>query len=251
MNHGRHCRSFATNNFLQTYSNQIVYKYLKDIITSFYRTDLENLKPKISSFQSVESSGRIKGVIVTIKGGSGGDGGGEKRLKTYDFLSRYFAPWNGIPEDPVTGMKIFFLETMQREMASSVFSFVFIFLVFTFHYLLFSSLLFSFMVSHIFLGLTFAIWPYLMCKAPLSHNLRNKLILLVYFPCKLNTIVLLIFKLTCTILWIGSAHTVLGGYWTKVLGKSKMVGKLKTLGCPIYIVSMFAESAESMNHFEK
>ena len=33
----------------------------------------------------------IKGVIVTVKGSD------------YDFLSRYFAPWVGIPEDPVTG----------------------------------------------------------------------------------------------------------------------------------------------------
>ena len=34
----------------------------------------------------------IKGVIVTLKGS-----------EKYDFFSRYFAPWVGIPEDPVTG----------------------------------------------------------------------------------------------------------------------------------------------------
>ena len=34
----------------------------------------------------------LQGVIVTMKGE--GD---------YDFLSRYFAPWVAIPEDPVTG----------------------------------------------------------------------------------------------------------------------------------------------------
>lgn len=27
---------------------------------------------------------------------------------TYYFVSRYFAPWNGIPEDPVTGPFEFF-----------------------------------------------------------------------------------------------------------------------------------------------
>ena len=36
--------------------------------------------------------GEVKGVIVTLKGSG-----------TYDFFSRYFAPWVGIPEDPVTG----------------------------------------------------------------------------------------------------------------------------------------------------
>ncbi|XP_069124409.1 phenazine biosynthesis-like domain-containing protein isoform X2 [Argopecten irradians] len=70
---------------------------LKDTCT---RDDLERIKPDITNFQSVESSGRIRGVIVTVKGD---DPQGDKAQKTYDFLSRYFAPWNGIPEDPVTG----------------------------------------------------------------------------------------------------------------------------------------------------
>ena len=37
-------------------------------------------------------SGKVRGVIITVRG-----------KYTYDFVSRYFAPWNGIPEDPVTG----------------------------------------------------------------------------------------------------------------------------------------------------
>ncbi len=36
---------------------------------------------------------KVLGVIVTL-----GD-----PTKEYDFISRYFAPWVGIPEDPVTG----------------------------------------------------------------------------------------------------------------------------------------------------
>ena len=36
----------------------------------------------------------VRGVIVTLQGGP-----------PYDFLSRYFAPWNGVPEDPVTGQE--------------------------------------------------------------------------------------------------------------------------------------------------
>ena len=42
-----------------------------------------------------EQSGRVKGVILTTSGDPGSG---------YHFVSRYFAPWNGIPEDPVTGI---------------------------------------------------------------------------------------------------------------------------------------------------
>ncbi|XP_060071714.1 phenazine biosynthesis-like domain-containing protein 1 [Ylistrum balloti] len=73
-------------------------KLLVRLTDTCSRADLENLQPEITNFQKVESSGRIMGVIVTVRGEKG-DG----KQKTYDFLSRYFAPWNGIPEDPVTG----------------------------------------------------------------------------------------------------------------------------------------------------
>ncbi|XP_061670294.1 phenazine biosynthesis-like domain-containing protein 2 [Syngnathoides biaculeatus] len=43
-----------------------------------------------------EKSGLVKGLIVTTKGSP-------DCQPAYDFYSRYFAPWNGIPEDPVTG----------------------------------------------------------------------------------------------------------------------------------------------------
>jgi predicted PhzF superfamily epimerase YddE/YHI9 len=42
----------------------------------------------------VDVKERVLGLIVTVKGGNGSD---------YDFVSRYFGPWIGIPEDPVTG----------------------------------------------------------------------------------------------------------------------------------------------------
>lgn len=48
------------------------------------------------ALQNSERSGRVRGVIVTVKGSPESQPG-------YDFCSRYFAPWNGIPEDPVTG----------------------------------------------------------------------------------------------------------------------------------------------------
>ncbi|CAK8685558.1 unnamed protein product [Clavelina lepadiformis] len=58
----------------------------------FAQKDIEELNPDISKMTETHDGSKYKGVIVTTKGS--GD---------YDFLSRYFAPWNGIPEDPVTG----------------------------------------------------------------------------------------------------------------------------------------------------
>ncbi|XP_063047886.1 phenazine biosynthesis-like domain-containing protein 1 [Engraulis encrasicolus] len=57
---------------------------------------LTALKPDPQLMMKSDSSGRIKGVIVTMRGAPQAQPG-------YDFFSRYFAPWNGIPEDPVTG----------------------------------------------------------------------------------------------------------------------------------------------------
>ena len=37
----------------------------------------------------------LQGVMLTVKGS-----------EEYDFVSRYFAPWVGIPEDPVTGTEM-------------------------------------------------------------------------------------------------------------------------------------------------
>jgi len=55
------------------------------------KSELEALNPDTSAMLGAHK-GKIKGVIVTVKGS--GD---------YDFFSRYFGPWVGIPEDPVTG----------------------------------------------------------------------------------------------------------------------------------------------------
>ena len=65
-----------------------------------YRSDLEALKPDIKMLPDLEPTGSVRGVIVTVKASDTDiDGNGER----YDFMSRYFAPWVGIPEDPVTG----------------------------------------------------------------------------------------------------------------------------------------------------
>jgi PhzF family phenazine biosynthesis protein len=53
---------------------------------------LANLDPDFERMKTVLTKDETKGVIVTSKGRS-----------PYDFVSRYFAPWLGINEDPVTG----------------------------------------------------------------------------------------------------------------------------------------------------
>ena len=61
---------------------------LNDVVTI---EQLKSIKPDATALLA-SHSGKIRGVIVTVKG-----------EKDYDFVSRYFAPWNGIPEDSVTG----------------------------------------------------------------------------------------------------------------------------------------------------
>lgn len=60
---------------------------------TFTRTELENLSVDPQSLLNTPQQGemQVKGVILTV------------RSTEYDFISRYFAPWVGIPEDPVTG----------------------------------------------------------------------------------------------------------------------------------------------------
>lgn len=60
---------------------------------SFTRAKLENLSVDPQAMKLAPQGGpQVKGVILTVKGS-----------EEFDFLSRYFAPWVGIPEDPVTG----------------------------------------------------------------------------------------------------------------------------------------------------
>ncbi|XP_072321069.1 phenazine biosynthesis-like domain-containing protein 1 [Eucyclogobius newberryi] len=60
------------------------------------RSELCNIKIDPTVMQRSESTGKVKGVIVTMIGSPNEQPG-------YDFYSRYFAPWFGITEDPVTG----------------------------------------------------------------------------------------------------------------------------------------------------
>ncbi|MCI4376233.1 hypothetical protein PGIGA_G00185930 [Pangasianodon gigas] len=60
------------------------------------RSVLTSLNPVAESLLKSEDSGRIKSLIITVKGAPTSQPG-------YDFYSRNFAPWVGIFEDPVTG----------------------------------------------------------------------------------------------------------------------------------------------------
>ncbi|XP_003969511.1 phenazine biosynthesis-like domain-containing protein isoform X1 [Takifugu rubripes] len=71
-------------------------KLLIRLADSCNRSVLTSLKVDPVALQRNETSGRVKGLIITLKGSPDSKPG-------YDFYSRYFAPWNGIPEDPVTG----------------------------------------------------------------------------------------------------------------------------------------------------
>ncbi len=68
-------------------------KLLLRLADSVTRVQLQSLAPDTNAMVAAHS-GKIRGVIVTVTAA---------KRSGYDFLSRYFAPWVGIPEDPVTG----------------------------------------------------------------------------------------------------------------------------------------------------
>ncbi|XP_041123627.1 phenazine biosynthesis-like domain-containing protein [Polyodon spathula] len=69
-------------------------KLLVRLCDTYDRSVLESLKPDTESLMKSDSTGKVAGLIITLKGNQNGN---------YDFYSRYFAPWYGVPEDPVTG----------------------------------------------------------------------------------------------------------------------------------------------------
>ncbi|XP_055969388.1 phenazine biosynthesis-like domain-containing protein [Sorex fumeus] len=72
-------------------------KLLVRLSDTYDRSFLENLKVNAQSLLQVENTGRVRGLIVTLKGKAGA------QPQAIDFYSRYFAPWVGVAEDPVTG----------------------------------------------------------------------------------------------------------------------------------------------------
>ncbi|XP_051772092.1 phenazine biosynthesis-like domain-containing protein [Ctenopharyngodon idella] len=60
------------------------------------RSELTSLRPETETLLRNETTGKIKSLIITLKETQTTQTG-------YDFYSRVFAPWVGVPEDPVTG----------------------------------------------------------------------------------------------------------------------------------------------------
>ncbi|KAK3891194.1 hypothetical protein Pcinc_004909 [Petrolisthes cinctipes] len=75
-------------------------KLLVRLNNSCTRQQLEAVRPDPSSLLTLHNGSMVKGVILTLKGELTGK---DKGPPGYHCFSRYFAPWFGIPEDPVTG----------------------------------------------------------------------------------------------------------------------------------------------------
>jgi len=74
--------------------NRETRKLLVRLEDGLARAQLEAIRPNSDRLLAAENSGRVAGVILTLRA---------RAEDKEDFFSRYFAPWNGIPEDPVTG----------------------------------------------------------------------------------------------------------------------------------------------------
>ncbi|XP_029419210.1 phenazine biosynthesis-like domain-containing protein 1 [Nannospalax galili] len=72
-------------------------KLLVRLSDSYNRSFLETLRVNTETLPQIENTVKVKGLILTLKGEPGG------QTPAYDFYSRYFAPWVGLAEDPVTG----------------------------------------------------------------------------------------------------------------------------------------------------
>ncbi|WP_195263472.1 PhzF family phenazine biosynthesis protein [Clostridium sp. 1001275B_160808_H3] len=76
-----------------SYSKAIIgEKTRKLVIEVKDKEDVLNLKPNFEMLKSLKFESDVKGICVTCRGN-----------EKYDFISRYFTPWAGINEDPVTG----------------------------------------------------------------------------------------------------------------------------------------------------
>lgn len=73
------------------------------------RTDLQSLSPNPKTLLELNEGAEVRGVIVTLQGDLHQNRDNSRGAQEYNFISRYFAPWVGIPEDPVTGNFIFIL----------------------------------------------------------------------------------------------------------------------------------------------
>ena len=89
--------------------------FVKDF---YYRQEFEAFRPQYEDFMDAHNTGKVTGIIVTLKGGAD-KGFVDRQGEPYDFVSRFFAPWSGVPEDPVTGGSLF-LKVYSRSLDGKV-----------------------------------------------------------------------------------------------------------------------------------
>jgi len=78
---------------ISQFKNILYSPKLRTLLIHLSGSDMvKSLKPQFSSMKEVVSQNPISGVIVTAPG-----------TDSFDFVSRFFAPWIGVNEDPVTG----------------------------------------------------------------------------------------------------------------------------------------------------
>lgn len=78
---------------IEGYSNAIFGRLTGKLVLQLWREkDIRDIRPDFEAMKKAGSGLPLKGVGVTA-GGTG----------EYDFISRYFNPWAGVNEDPVTG----------------------------------------------------------------------------------------------------------------------------------------------------
>ncbi|MCL4122627.1 UNVERIFIED_CONTAM: hypothetical protein GTU68_041206, partial [Idotea baltica] len=78
-------------------------KLLIRLDNSHSRTDLELLQPTKEQLLALNDGTEVRGVIVSLEGDLHRGRDDSRGLHKHHFASRYFAPWVGIDEDPVTG----------------------------------------------------------------------------------------------------------------------------------------------------
>ncbi|MBS6500570.1 MAG: PhzF family phenazine biosynthesis protein [Clostridium sp.] len=78
---------------IRSYSKAIIGEKTRKIVIEVKdKEDVINLKANFEMLKSLKFKSNVKGIGVTCRGN-----------EKYDFISRYFNPWAGINEDPVTG----------------------------------------------------------------------------------------------------------------------------------------------------
>lgn len=65
------------------------------VVRLAWQKEVKSIQPDIPRLLQVDPGDGVLGVAVTAPGAESAD---------YDFVSRFFAPWVGVPEDPVTGV---------------------------------------------------------------------------------------------------------------------------------------------------